>query len=201
MRLIENELPPGLALGMDEKAVVKRIVHACGDPAVAGLVRFSHSAVDSGLRAIAGKRPIFTDVRMVAVGISRQLAVRVGCPVHCALDSLDGASPGDGATRAATAIRLLGKKLDGSIVAVGNAPTALLALLELIDSRLATPALVVGMPVGFVNAAESKQELVKRAVPSVTVEGTRGGSAMAVAAVNALLRIATARQPGGSAAP
>jgi precorrin-8X/cobalt-precorrin-8 methylmutase len=87
-------------------------------------------------------------------------------------------------------MRHLGKRLNGAIVAIGNAPTALLALLELIDSNGVKPALVVGMPVGFVQAKESKDELMKRDIPYITIVGTRGGSAMAVATVNALLKIA-----------
>ncbi|MFC1906982.1 precorrin-8X methylmutase, partial [Chloroflexota bacterium] len=93
----------------------------------------------------------------------------------------------------AAAMRNLGERLNGAIVAIGNAPTALLALLDLVDHKGIKPDLVVGMPVGFVKAKESKDELKKGNVPHITVVGTRGGSAMAVAAVNALLKIAVER--------
>jgi precorrin-8X/cobalt-precorrin-8 methylmutase len=88
----------------------------------------------------------------------------------------------------------LGTRLNGAIVAIGNAPTALLALLDLVDHKEIKPALVVGMPVGFVQAKESKDELMKRNIPHITVVGSRGGSAMAVAVVNALLKIAVERK-------
>ncbi len=172
----------------EEVAVVKRIIHACGDPQVARLIKFSQSAISSGLSAIAKGSPIFTDVRMVMAGIDGRLAEGFGCPIACALDESAELTDEGNTTRTAAAMSHLGERVDGAIVAIGNSPTALLALLELIDNI--RPALVVGMPVGFVQAEESKQELMKRDVPYITVLGTRGGSAMAAATVNSLLRIA-----------
>ena len=153
---------------------------------------FPVHAVSVGIAAIREGKPIFTDVRMVAVGINYHLTQEFGCSVHCALDEpgMMKQAQEEGVTRSAGAIRWLGRKLDGAIVVIGNAPTALLALLDLIDSGDVRPALVVGMPVGFVQAEESKAELTKRDVPYITVEGTRGGSAMAIATVNALLKLA-----------
>ena len=101
---------------------------------------------------------------------------------------------GQNITRAATAMHRLGKRLNGAIVVIGNAPTALLALLELIDNDRIKPALIVGMPVGFVQAKESKEELMRRDISYITVVGTRGGSAMAVATVNVLLKMAVERK-------
>jgi len=199
MEIVERLLPPGLKISGDERLVVKRVVHASGDPQVAGLMNFSTSAVSSGLNAIAKGSPIFTDVQMVAAGINHHLAESCGCFIACAMDELKGqkqAKEGN-ITRAAAAMHRLGKRLDRAIVAIGNAPTALTTLLELIDNDGIKPALIVGMPVGFVQAKESKEELMKRDVPYITVVGTRGGSAMAVATVNALLKIAVAKNDCG----
>jgi len=195
MKIVEKLIPPAANLSKEEQLVVKRIVHASGDPQVAPLIRFSPSAVSSGLSAIAKGSPIFTDVRMVAAGINRHLAEACGCSLSCAMDETKGLKPAKEAdiTRAAATMRHLGTRLNRAIVAIGNAPTALLALLDLIDHKEIKPALVVGMPVGFVQAKEAKDELIKRSVPNITVVGTRGGSAMAVATVNALLKIAMER--------
>jgi precorrin-8X/cobalt-precorrin-8 methylmutase len=197
MEIVERFLPLTLNISEDERLVVKRIVHASGDPQVAPSIKFSPSAVSSGLRALAKGSSIFTDVQMVAAGINRHLAEACGCPLSCAMDGTKGAGERD-VTRAAAAMRYLGKRLNGAVVAIGNAPTALMALLELIDNNGIKPALVVGMPVGFVQAKESKDELMKRDIPHITVAGTRGGSAMAVATVNALLKIAVERKRRGS---
>jgi precorrin-8X/cobalt-precorrin-8 methylmutase len=188
MEIVERLLPPSLNVSADERLVVRRIVHASGDPQVAPLIRFSPSAISSGLSAIAKGSPIFTDVRMVAAGINRHLAEVCGCSLSCAMDERGGLE--SKTTRAAAAMRHLGTRLNGAVVAIGNAPTALLALLELIDNDGIKPALVVGMPVGFVQAKESKDELMKRDIPCITIAGTRGGSAMAVATVNTLLKMA-----------
>ncbi len=197
MEIVERFLPPALNISPEERLIVKRIVHASGDPQLAPAIKFSPSAISSGLSAIAKGSPIFTDVQMVAAGINRHLAEACRCPVACAMDGTRGAGE-ENATRAAAAMRHLGRKLNGAIVAIGNAPTALMALLDLVDHKGIKPALVVGMPVGFVQAKESKDELMKRDIPYVTITGTRGGSAMAVATVNALLKIAVERKRRGS---
>ncbi len=192
MEIVERLLPPLPNMSKEERVVVKRVVHASGDPEVARLIRFSPSAISSGLSALAKGSPIFTDVRMVAAGIDKRLAEGCGCSLFCAMDETEGLKQAkeESITRTADAIRHLGTRLDGAIVAIGNAPTALLALLDLIDAQEIKPALVVGMPVGFVQAKESKDELMRRDIPHISVVGTRGGSAMAVATVNALLKIA-----------
>jgi len=191
MEIIEKLLPPGLDLSAEEKTVVKRIIHASGDPQVASLVRFSPGAVAGGIDAINRGSPIFTDVRMVAAGINTRATEACGCTVFCAMDEAAGSSTPQGkSTRAAAAIRSLGHRLTNAVIAIGNAPTALLALVDLINNDNIKPALVVGMPVGFVQAAESKEALINSRVPFISVIGTRGGSAMAVAAVNALLKLA-----------
>lgn len=190
MKIVGSLLSPLPGLPDEELTVMKRIIHACGDTEVARLIRFSPSAISGGLGAIAGGSPIFTDVHMVMAGIDRRLAEVFGCSISCALDERAELTDDGNTTRTAAAIHRLGARLSDAIVTIGNAPTALLALLELIDNKKIRPALVVGMPVGFVQAEESKQELMGRDVPYITVIGTRGGSAMAAATVNSLLRIA-----------
>ena len=194
MEIIESLLPP-LECSDKEREVIKRIVHAAGDFQTAGLVRFHPRAVPAGIIAIRNGKPIFTDVKMLATGINRRLAEDNGCSVCCVIDNPEVARRAqlEGTTRSAASVRYLGNRLNGAIVAIGNAPTALLALLDLIDSENVIPALVVGMPVGFVKARESKEGLMERDVPYITIEGNRGGSAMAVAAVNALMKLVRER--------
>lgn len=196
MEIVENLIPSKSLLSPDERTIVKRIVHASGDPDIASLVRFSSSAISSGLNAIANSGHIYTDVNMVASGISKHLTDIYGYSVSCALDiSKDKlVIPNTNTTRAATAIYNLGKRLNDSIVVIGNAPTALMSILEMIDKKEILPALVIGMPVGFVQAKESKYELMKFDIPYITIIGTRGGSAVAAATVNALLKISTGRK-------
>jgi precorrin-8X/cobalt-precorrin-8 methylmutase len=195
MAIVESILTAVPGISEEERLVVKRVVHASGDPQVTSLLRFSPSAISDGLSAIAKGSPIFTDTRMVATGINSRLAAACGCSLTCAMAEMEEQKQAkeNNTTRAAAAMYQLGSRLSGAIVAIGNAPTALLALLDLIDHARVKPALVVGMPVGFVQARESKAELVRRDVPHITVAGTRGGSAMAVATVNALLKIAVER--------
>jgi precorrin-8X/cobalt-precorrin-8 methylmutase len=194
LAIIESLLPP-LPYSKDEREVVKRMVHAAGDLDIAHLVRIHPQTISTALSAIHGGRPIFTDVEMVASGINRRLAQEFDCSIHCALNEPEvvARSRKDNITRAAAAICHLGTKLNGAIVTIGNAPTALFALLEVMDNGI-LPALTLGMPVGFVGAEESKAELMKQSIPYITVEGTRGGSTLASAAMNALLKLAKARR-------
>ncbi len=193
---IIDRLVPGDLLPADpaDRAVAKRIIHAAGDPGLAPLIAIAPGAVAGGVAALRRGCPILTDVRMVAVGVSRDLAGKFGNPIVCLLDDarVPAKARAEGTTRAVAAVRLRAADLAGAVVAIGNAPTALLALLDLVDAGVGgCPALVVGIPVGFVNAAEAKEELVGRKVPYITVRGHRGGSPLAAAAVNALLKLAT----------
>lgn len=180
------------------RAVVRRMLYAAGDPALVAAVRVHPRAVHAGMAAIRRGAPLIVDVRMVAVAIRQDVRERMGCSVLVALDEPDAArlAARDGITRSAAGFRALAPRLAGAVVAIGNAPTALLALLDLIDDGLPPPAMIVGLPVGLVAAAESKAELVSRGVPYVTVLGTRGGSPLAAAAINALLELTD-----GQAAP
>ena len=189
LKMVQASLPVGLKLSPMEQYTLCRIVRAEGDPDIALSVRFSPGSVEAGLNALRSRAPVITDVRMVEMGISKALLHDAGVSTSCSIDTLDVAERArrDGTTRSVAAIRQLSPKISGSVCAIGNAPTALLALLDLVDTGAAMPALVVGMPVGFVACAESKDELVKRDVPYITVLGRRGGSSAAAATINALL--------------
>ena len=176
-----------------ERLLAKRLVYASGDPAIVRDIRIHPAAVPAGIEALRRGAPIVTDVRMVEAGISRRLADRLGCAICCAIEgaAVAGQSRITGWSRSAVGIEALAERLDGAVVAIGNAPTALLHLLDLIAAGRAHPALIVGVPVGFVAAAEAKAELARCSTPYVTILGSRGGSGIAVAAVNTLLRLAT----------
>jgi len=172
----------------DEEPVAVRIIHACGLVEAAADLVFSTGAVQAGRRALEAGAPILCDSRMVAMGITRA-RLPADNAVICAL-----AEPGVpelaarlGNTRSAAAMEFWRERIGGGVVAIGNAPTALFRLLELLDEGCAPPAVVIGMPVGFVGAAEAKAALIADGrVPSIAVRGRRGGSAMTAAAVNAL---------------
>jgi precorrin-8X/cobalt-precorrin-8 methylmutase len=172
----------------EEEHVVVRIIHACGMVEVAGDLVFSPGAVLAAGQALRDGAPILCDSRMVAQGVIRRRLPR-GNEVLCMVDDPAVAALAEtiGNTRSAAALELWRDRLDGAVVAVGNAPTALFRLLEILDETAARPACVIGMPVGFVGAAESKEALIEdRRVPFVTVRGRKGGSAMTAAALNAI---------------
>jgi len=129
---------------------------------------------------------------MVAAGIDRHRAQSYGCSIYCPIGEEEVAKQAqeENSTRGAEGMFYLGERINGAIIVIGNSPTALLALLKLMEKGNGLPALVVGMPVGFVSAAESKAQLVSRGIPYITIEGSRGGSATACATINALLRLA-----------
>ena len=190
--MVEASLPDSLDLTPDERFVVCRIVRAEGDPEIAQFIKFSPGAVDLGIAALRAKAPVLTDVRMVEVGISKTLLSARNITTHCRIDAPEVAQRAlkESTTRSIAAIRDLAPLLEGAVVAIGNAPTALLALLDLLGEGTQHPALVLGMPVGFVACAESKEELVQSNVPFMTIRGRRGGSSAAAAAVNAMLILA-----------
>jgi precorrin-8X/cobalt-precorrin-8 methylmutase len=189
LKMVQASLPRTLELPPQEHYVLCRIVRAEGDPDIAQAVRFSPGAIGKGLAALKAGADVVTDVRMVEMGISKALLRGNHISTRCLIDTAEVArrAQREGTTRSVAAIRELGPFLNRAVVAIGNAPTALLALLDLIDEGEAAPALVIGMPVGFVACAESKDELLKRTVPYITILGRRGGSSAAAATVNALL--------------
>lgn len=155
---------------------------AVGDFAMADLMRFQGDPVRAGLNALQEGAPIYTDIRMVQTGIQKK---GHKSQVSCILDTLSSPDTG-GKTRTSAALMSLGEHLSGSIVVIGNAPSALLVLCDLIQKGI-KPALVIGTPVGFVNAAESKELLRTLDIPSISNEGTRGGTPVAVAAMNEII--------------
>jgi len=172
----------------DEELVAVRMIHACGMIEIAAGLVFSQEAVAQARHALRRGAPILCDSKMLARGI---IAARLPCAneVICTLDapSVPSLARKLGTTRSAAALEFWRDKLDGAIAAIGNAPTALYRLLDMLDENFARPACVIGMPVGFVGAAESKEALIADArVPFVTLKGRRGGSAMAAAALNAI---------------
>jgi precorrin-8X/cobalt-precorrin-8 methylmutase len=180
-----DHLPADLAL------VAVRLIHTCGMTDIVTDLAASPGAATQGRLALQAGCPIFCDAQMVAEGITRK-RLPADNPVICTLKSPEVPTLAQelGNTRSAAALELWRPKLAGAIVAIGNAPTALFRLLELLDEGWPKPALILGFPVGFVGAAESKAELAanSRDVPFITLQGRRGGSAMAAAAVNALAK-------------
>ena len=177
------------AIPVDLEKLAVRLIHACGMVDVVQDLRFSPGAGAAGRAALAKGAPILCDARMVAEGITRA-RLPANNPVICTLNEADVPQLARdlGNTRSAAALEHWREHLEGSVVVIGNAPTALFYLLEMLDAGAPRPALILGMPVGFIGAAESKDALAadSRGVPYVIVRGRRGGSAMAVAAVNAL---------------
>ncbi|WP_158811042.1 precorrin-8X methylmutase [Beijerinckia sp. L45] len=172
----------------DEERVAVRIIHACGMVEIADHIHFSTGAATAGIAALAAGAPILCDASMVADGVTRA-RLPVANPVICTLrdPQVPALAQKLGTTRTAAAMELWRDHLDGAVVAIGNAPTALFRLFEMIDAGAPRPALVVGIPVGFVGAEESKEALIARPdLASIVVRGRRGGSAMVAAAVNAL---------------
>ncbi len=168
-----------------EDRVRQRCSIAVGDFAMAGLLRFTKNPVEAGLAALSRSSPLVTDIRMVQVGIQKK---GHSSPVLCALDYGADLAESREITRSSAGILALKDQLAGSVIVVGNAPSALLALCDLIQEGC-RPALVIGTPVGFVKAAESKEELRSLDIPSISNEGTRGGTPVAVAAINEIITI------------
>lgn len=175
----------------DEQQVAMRVIHSCGVPKVVNKLRFSSQACESGLVAIKQNVPILCDVEMVKQGITKRM---IESQPLCFLNDPETTilAQKEGETRSMAALKLWQKHLKGSIVVIGNAPTALFRLLEMLQCGADKPALVVGIPVGFVGAAESKQALwdlhEKIGIECITLLGKQGGSAIASSVVNALLR-------------
>ncbi len=179
------------AYSREEQQVVMRVVHSIGLPGLAQSVRFSQHACAQGLTALAANSPILCDVEMVKQGVTKRMISRE--PL-CFLNDprTIKISKDKGETRSMAALSLWQDHLKGSIVLIGNAPTALFRLLEMLEAGCPKPALIIGMPVGFVGAAESKQALwghhERLGVNCITLLGREGGSAVTAATCNALLR-------------
>ncbi|HOU70663.1 MAG TPA: precorrin-8X methylmutase [Methanothrix sp.] len=164
--------------------IKQRCVIATGDPSLADIIRFHNHPEQAGLQALEEHAPIFVDIKMVEAGV---LKTGHESPIHPIIGQGDDIAERLGVTRTSAGIMALQERLAGSIVVIGNAPSALLTLCRLIEEEKALPRMVIGVPVGFVNAAESKERLRGLEVPSITTEGTRGGTPIAVAAINEII--------------
>lgn len=179
-----------------EDRIRQRCVIATGDLSVAEILRFKLDPVQAGLKALEEGAPIYADIKMVEAGIVKRMH---NSPIRTFLGSGDDLARARGITRTSAGVLALQNELSGSIIVIGNAPSALLTLCDLIESDKALPALVIGVPVGFVNAAESKEKLREIAVPSISTVGTRGGTPIAVAAINEIINIYASTRPLESA--
>ncbi len=182
-QIIDQQLADWVSSDPGVRAIVRRVIHTTADISFARTLRIHPQAIERGLAALAGGKPIFCDVKMLQAGMTRAPG-----EVICLMDRAEVAARAraEGCTRAAAAMDILAPRLEGAIVAIGNAPTALTKLLELTRQGAPRPALVVGLPVGFVGAREAKQELLESDLCYITNVGPRGGSPVAAAVLNAL---------------
>ena len=190
-RIIDREAGSH-GFGPEEWPVVRRMIHTSADFDYLLTVRFHPNAIAAGMAAIRSGRTIITDTNMARTGIRKPDLKRFGVAVKCFMDDAEthAAARATGGTRAAAAVDAAAAEMQDGIYVVGNAPTALLRLIERVRLNQARPALIVGLPVGFVNAAESKAALAQLDHPYITNPGRKGGSNVAAAVVNALLLLA-----------
>ena len=187
MEIIESGLPAGIP--EENKAVVKRVIHCTADFDYAGNLIFSENAVQKGVAALRGGCDIVTDTQMALSGINKAAAAKLGCKVHCFMSDPDVAKEAEerGCTRAVVSMEKAARLEKSLVFVIGNAPTALLKLREMIDEGEISPLLVIGVPVGFVNVVESKNSIMETDVPYIVAKGRKGGSNVAAAIVNALM--------------
>ncbi len=176
-----------------EWQVVRRVIHATADFEFKTLMQFHPDAVAAGIAALRAGCPVIVDVKMIAAGLSEERLAAYGCRVHSFIsdDDVIASAKAAGSTRAIMAMRkahTLGL-LHGAVIAIGNAPTALLEVVRLVQEDGVRPALVLGVPVGFVSAAESKEAIRAVSVPHIVASGRKGGSPIAVAILHALLML------------
>jgi len=169
----------------DHYAVVQRVIHSTADFEFKDLLVFSPSAVEQAIAALRNQMPIIVDVNMVKQGIRGMVAKTFQNAIHVAVNQAEQASPGK--TRTETGIEQCLRHYPESIVVIGNAPTALLAMCEAVQNAQAQPSFVIGAPVGFVSVVESKAALAQVDLPQIRVTGRKGGSAVAAAILNALI--------------
>ncbi|MGE5372028.1 MAG: precorrin-8X methylmutase [Solirubrobacterales bacterium] len=175
-----------------EGAVIRRMIHATADLEYAEITELSPGAAEAGIKALLQGCTVVTDTRMAQAGINQALLNRMKAKTACYMDDPEvaGQAQAQGITRAMVSMRRAVADPKAQIFAIGNAPTALFELARLIETGAARPALVIGVPVGFVGAAESKEAIAAAGVPCVITRGKKGGSPIAAAAVNALMRLA-----------
>jgi len=186
-KIIEQEIGTHV-LTHDQWPIVRRMIHTSADFEYRDTVRFHPDAVKAGLEAIRNGKKIITDTNMARVGIRKKELDRFGASTECYMNDpmIHHNAKAGGVTRAKVAVDMAVENMQDGIYVVGNAPTALMRLVELIKEREAQPALVIGLPVGFVNAAESKAALMELDHPYISNIGRKGGSNVAASVVNAL---------------
>ena len=187
MELIEKELT--VPISEEYKDIVKRVIHCTADFEYAETMTFSEGAVESALQALQNGCDIVTDTQMAKAGINKKAAADLGCEIHCYMSDADVAQTAlkNGSTRAVASMDKAAALDKPTIFAIGNAPTALLRLRELIDAGALKPELIIGVPVGFVNILEAKEAILNADVPFIVAKGRKGGSNVAAAIVNALM--------------
>ncbi|MDL2318030.1 precorrin-8X methylmutase [Eubacteriales bacterium OttesenSCG-928-A19] len=197
MAIIDAELAEaGIALEAANRHVIKRAIHASADLDYARTLRFTPDAVRLGVAALTAGATIVTDTQMALSGISKPVLDGLGCEAHCFIADREVARLAKvrGETRSAVSMDMAAEVPGPLLLAIGNAPTALIRLRALIDAGRIRPALIVGVPVGFVNVVESKELIAASGVPSILAMGRKGGSNIAAAIVNALLYEAAGRE-------
>ncbi len=193
--IIDGYLPKS-ALSKLQRDVIKRVVHASADLNYIKELKFHPYAIEAGLAAIRKGKNIIVDANMGKAGIKKNLVSKFGVRVLCFINDKDiiRQSARLKITRSILAMRKATKSMDGAIVAIGNAPTALFELCDLVKRGKVKPALIVGVPVGFVGAVESKKKLSSLKVPYISNKSRKGGSSIAAACINALLKIAERKE-------
>ncbi|SHI67679.1 precorrin-8X methylmutase [Lutispora thermophila] len=173
----------------EHEPIIKRVIHTTADFEYADLINISDDAVESAFNAIRGGGSLVTDTKMALAGINKKNLAKYGGQVYCFMDDEDVAAEAKARniTRASLCMEKASKNSNIRIYVIGNAPTALIRLYELISEGVVDPALVIGVPVGFVNVIESKEMIKKLKVPYIITEGRKGGSNVAAAIVNAIL--------------
>jgi precorrin-8X/cobalt-precorrin-8 methylmutase len=173
-------------------SIVRRMIHTTADFEFKEMVRFHPQAISAGIEAIRNGKMIITDTNMARVGIRKKESEQFGGRVKCYMNDplIHEKAKADGSTRAKAAVDAAISEMKDGIYVVGNAPTALLRLIELVSEKKARPALIIGLPVGFVNAAESKAALMEMDYPYISNVGRKGGSNLAASVVNALAILA-----------
>ena len=168
-----------------EMGIIERVVHATADPEYAKLLVFKNNPIDNGIKAIKDKKPIVVDVNMVKAGVRYD-------KVDCIIDNKEvfDIAKREGITRAVASMRLARDLIDDGVVVIGNSPTALFEVVRLVKEEDIKPKLVVGVPVGFVQASESKEALRELDIPSISTVGAKGGTPVAVAIINGIIAYA-----------
>jgi len=192
MQIIESEIGTH-SYNEKEWPIVRRVIHSTADFDFAreNKMIFHKNAIQSGLNAIKSRCSIVVDVNGVAGLINKQYSKEYGNNIICKISDQDVArqAQNENKTRSQMSMRMASSEIDGGLVVIGNAPTALLEVIQMMKENIVKPALIIGMPVGFISAAESKEELTKINIPFITNKGRKGGSSSAAAIVNALYKL------------